>query len=105
MANLPELLAELKTGLSRIYDARLKGVFCFGSYARGEQDPESDLDILIVLDRLDHYGSEIDRTSALVSALSLKHAVSISRVFVPERDWSDPTSPFLRNARVEAIAA
>jgi len=65
------LLSELKSGLAQIYADRLRGLYLFGSYATGQQHPESDLDVLIVLDRLDSYGAEIDRTGPLVSAISL----------------------------------
>ena len=99
------LLGKLKAGLELIYEDRLRGVYLFGSYARDEADAESDLDVLIVLDRIDQYGAEIDRTSTLVAELSLAHHVSISRVFVGERDWRDGETPFLRNARLDARAA
>ena len=58
-----------------------------------------------VLDHCDHYGAEIDRTGYLVSALSLKYGVSVSRVFVTESDWSRRETPFLANVREEAIPA
>ena len=44
-------------------------------------------DVLIVLDRIERYGSEIDRTGDLASRLSLKHGVTVSRVFAAESDW------------------
>jgi predicted nucleotidyltransferase len=40
--------------------ARLKGVYLFGSYARGEAGEESDVDVLIVLDRVESYSQEIE---------------------------------------------
>jgi predicted nucleotidyltransferase len=83
---------------------RLRGVYLYGSYARGEQDDESDLDALIVLDRMDRYGAEIDRTGQLISSLSLRHGTSISRVFVSEEDWMCLDTAFLSNVRAEAIA-
>lgn len=97
------LLSEVKVGLKAIYGERLKGVYLYGSYARGDEDSESDVDVLVILDHFDHYGAEVDRTGHLASDLSLKYGVSISRVFVSERDWSGRETPFLANARQEAI--
>ena len=103
--DLKSLLRNLKAGLETIYGERLKGIYLYGSYARGQADGESDLDILIVLDRIERYGAEIDRTSHLVASLSLSHGISVSRVFVTEEDWLKGESRFLRNARQEAQAA
>lgn len=97
------LVQDLKRELGAIYGERLKEVYLYGSYARGEADSESDVDVLVILDRLDHYGAEVDRTGSLVSELSLKYGRSISRVFVSQRDWSDRDTLFLANAREEAI--
>jgi uncharacterized protein len=99
------LLVELKSELARMYGARLSGVFLFGSRARGDAKPGSDCDILIVLDRVTDYGAEIDRTSVLVSRLSLAYGVSISRVFVPASEWKRRRTPFLENVREEAVPA
>ena len=60
---LRALLCELKTELKSLYQDRLRGVYLYGSYARGEADEESDVDVLVVLDDLTHYAAEIDRTS------------------------------------------
>jgi len=98
-------MTELKAGLARIYGSRLKGVYVYGSYARGEADSESDVDILVILNEFDHYALEVDRTGPLVSKTSLKYGVSVSRVFVSEQDWLERETPFLANAREEAIPA
>jgi predicted nucleotidyltransferase len=99
------LMKELKLGLQELYGPRLKGLYLYGSYARGEENEESDVDVLIILDRIDSYGDEVDRTGYLASDLSLKYEVTISRVFVSQRDWMEKETPFLANARDEAIAA
>ena len=98
-----DLTTRFRLGLEAIYHARLKGVFLFGSHARGEASTESDVDLLVVLDHFDRYGAEVDRTSALGAELSLAHAVSISEVFVSERDWLMGQTPFLKNVRREAL--
>ena len=99
------LLRELKRALHQLYGERLQGVYLYGSYARGEEDNESDVDVLVVLDKIPSYGSEVDRTSPLVSALALKYAVSISRVFISQEQWGHGQTIFLTNAREEAVPA
>jgi len=102
---LQHLLRDLHAGLAAIYGSRLRGVYLYGSYARGEADRESDLDVLVILDEFAHYGAEVDRTSALTARLSLAYGVSISKVFLRERDWRSHDTPFLANVRDEAVPA
>ena len=99
------ILKEIHCGLNLLYKRRLKGVYLFGSYARGEEGPESDLDVLIVLDKIGHYSGEVDRTGEIISGLSLKYGIAISRVFVAEKDWRNTDTNFLANVREEAQTA
>lgn len=100
-----KLLAELKQGLLSLYGQQFIALLLYGSYARGEQVDGSDLDILIILDDYDIYSSEIKRTSELISTLSLKYGVSISRKILREKTWLNSNTPLLRNAHIEAIPA
>lgn len=104
-AEVEAVLTELRAGLEELYGERLRGVYLYGSYARGEARPGSDLDVLVVLNRVDRYGEEIDRTGALASRISLAHGVSVSRVFVDEAAFRAAETPFLANIRREAIPA
>lgn len=98
-----QLLAELNKGLRLIYGNQLVEVYLFGSYARGEQDPESDLDILIVLRDYDTFSSEVKRTGRLISRLSLEHGISISRKFIRQSEWKRGDSLLVRNIRDEVM--
>ena len=100
-----ELLTKLRHGLEHLYGERLAGVYLFGSFARAEATPESDVDILIVLDKVTDYGQEIEHTGHLISELSLDYEVSISRVFVSSSAWRHRDSPFLSKVREQARAA
>ena len=102
--DLEALLNEYKSGLKELYGSQLRGVYLFGSYARGEQDEESDLDILIILSDYERYSLEIERTGELTSQLSLEYGVSISRKFIKQTDWRNSTI-FVKNIRAEAVSA
>jgi predicted nucleotidyltransferase len=102
---IEELLGKLRHGLERLYGERLAGIYLFGSYARAEATPESDVDILIVLDEVTDYGQEIEHTGHLICELSLDYDVSISRVFVSTSAWQHRDSPFLSKVRAQAKAA
>ncbi len=89
--------------MAALYGSRLRGVYLFGSYARGDQDAESDVDILIILSHYEQYGAEIERTGEIISALSLEYGVSISRKFTTEMRWKASDTALLRNVRAEGV--
>ena len=105
MGELRIILGELRSGLERLYAERLRGLYLFGSYARGEARADSDLDVIIVLDEVPVPGEEIDRTGDLASRLSLEYDVSLSRSFVSETEWRAADIPFIRVVRKEVIPA
>ena len=97
------ILSRLRTELQTLYGSRLKGLYMYGSYARGRQDIDSDVDVLIVLDRVEHYADEIDRTGPLISKQSLGAGVSISRVIVSDAQWNAGDTRFLANVSEDAV--
>ena len=101
---LEDLLTELKIELNPVYGSRLKDLYLYGSYARSEEDEESDLDILVVLKQFIKYAAEVDRTGELASELSLKYGITVSLVFIRETERLHGDTPFLSNVREEAIS-
>lgn len=97
-------LGELKAALAAIYGERLRGVYLYGSYARGDFDPESsDIDVLVVLAGDVRPGEETDRSSEIISDICLKYDVLISTVPV-STDWAQSRwNPFLVQVRKEAV--
>lgn len=99
-----EMLAKLKIALQRIYGERLEGLYLYGSYARGEERPGSDLDVAMILDDYERPWIEIQRTSQIVSDLSLEYGITISLIPCRASDWSARQKPLLRNILREGIA-
>ncbi len=102
-AQIKDLLAKLKKGLTELYGQRLKGLYLYGSYARGDQREGSDLDVLVVLSDFERAPIELDRTDDLIGELSLEYLITISPLFMREGDWLTADKPLLRNVRVEGV--
>ena len=96
---LAVILKILRTGLTRILEA----VYIYGSHARGDSRPDSDIDVLVVIRRDFDYEEILDQTIDLVADLSLEHDVVISRTFVTKDRFDQEISPFLMNVHREAV--
>jgi uncharacterized protein len=46
---IDEMLNQIKPRLARVFGDRLQGVVLYGSSARGDDRPDSDIDILVLL--------------------------------------------------------
>jgi predicted nucleotidyltransferase len=77
--HIAQIANEYKAGLEQIYGNELAELILFGSYARGNQHEESDLDFAVVLRNPDTRASaELIKTSPLASRLSVKYGIMIS---------------------------
>ncbi len=101
--NIRKILKQFKQALTQLYGDRIRSIYLFGSYARGDYEDGSDLDILIVLDTFRFHDREINRTADLVSGLSLQYLITVSPMFMRERDWISGNKPLLRNVKNEGI--
>lgn len=104
MTDLDTILHQLKAGLEGIYGPRLKGLYLFGSRARGEAEEDSDIDVALVLDDYEYWGDEIHRAGGVVSEVCLEHSCLIGLVPFTERQWVSEQSGFLANVRREGVA-
>ena len=100
---LDEILANLRQHLAQALGHRLAYVVVYGSHARRQARPGSDIDILIVVHGPVDYADLMRRTSTLVAELSLHHDVVISRTFASLAQWEEAQTPFLINVRREGI--
>jgi predicted nucleotidyltransferase len=99
-----DILKELKEALQKRYGTRLKSIMLFGSYARGEQKVDSDIDIAIILEDFSHACTEIEHTGDIVSSLSLKFDTLISLVPIKEQDWRKRKTTLILNIKRDGVA-
>lgn len=95
-------LDELKGELQRLYGPRLAGLYLYGSYARGTARPDSDIDVLVVLEGLVSPGAEISFMGAAISDICMRHDVLIATTVISVHEMRTRNDPFLANVRSEA---
>jgi predicted nucleotidyltransferase len=100
-----EILKEFREEIEKLYGKRLKSIILYGSWARGDATEDSDIDVLIVLERKVIPGKEIDRMIDIITDINLKHGVLISVYPISEEDYSKINSPLLINVRREGVLA
>lgn len=103
-ARVREALTDLVAGLKESYGPRLGPVILYGSFARGVgRLPDSDVDVLVVLNGEVDRGQEIDRQLPLTTAISLKHDLVVSTLFRSRAWFQAGDSPLWLNVQREGI--
>jgi predicted nucleotidyltransferase len=101
----PHAIAAAVAGeLRGVYGDRLRGVILFGSWARGDAHPESDIDLLVVLDEVDDPWSERAKMRDILWRHSFENDTVVTAFPVTERALQEPTEPALIRAKAEGVA-
>lgn len=100
---LTDILSRTKLFLASLYQEQLKGVILYGSQARADSEPSSDIDLLVILDCLTSPYEEIDKTGPFIASLSLEFGVVVSRHFISTEKYQTGHTPFLSNIKREGI--
>lgn len=100
------ILDEAVTVCSKLLGNKVTDAYLYGSYARGDYHPESDVDILLAVDmepeELQKYRRKI---STVNSDLSLEHDITVSitvKALAQFRKYAD-TLPYYMNVLREGI--
>lgn len=102
--SVQNILSELRRRLQALYGERLARVVLFGSQARGDSQPDSDIDVAIVLKDDVDPNVEIDRVVPITAQLSLENDILISCVYVSAARYDSDGGPLFLNLRSEGIA-
>jgi predicted nucleotidyltransferase len=101
--SIQPMLHELKLGLKELYGDRLVKLILFGSHARGEANPDSDIDLLAVLKSPVSQFQEILNMSELRVKMLLEQDELVSIIPMSEEDFHTRNVALLRNIRKEGI--
>jgi predicted nucleotidyltransferase len=82
---LDRALADVKSRLVDAFGERLREVRLFGSMARGDSGPDPDVDLLVLLDRLESSHERIAAIDVVVGA-ALDHELPIEPLVLDESE-------------------
>jgi predicted nucleotidyltransferase len=102
-APLHQVVTEFRRGLEEIYGPRLAGLVLFGSQARGDALPDSDIDVMVVLHGNVKPLEEARRISRFRGDLCLRHDVVVTCIYVSARQAQEASTPLLQNIRAEGL--
>ena len=98
------IVREFREQLAALYGDRLQGVYLYGSYARGDEREDSDVDIAIVLEGPVDAWEEDRRISEITSDLSLRHDCLLMPFFLSEEEQRQTPCAVHRNIVREGVA-
>lgn len=101
-----DAVLEFAKGLKMILGQNLSKIILYGSYARGDYDVSSDVDIMILVTLSDEEIKKVEnQVFDCAFELELKYGVDISPIIKNEKHyeyWVD-TLPFYRNIQQEGV--
>lgn len=100
------IVSEVYQACNGFYERGIQDAFLYGSYARGDYDDESDVDILLTVDAdPEELSSRRREVSSVSSDLSLKHDVTVSVTVKPMEQFYrySEVLPFYRNVLMEGV--
>lgn len=99
---LENIIQEFKVETKKIVGSNLKRILLFGSYARGDAEEGSDIDLILIFEN--KISSEvIGKIRKVSNRLSLKYDVVISKFYLTEEEFQKYSTPFLLNIKKEGV--
>lgn len=95
------LVEQVAQELLQVHGERLRKVVLFGSWARGDADAESDVDLLVVLDQVESRRRARRQAQDLLFDHLVEEGALISQIVVSEDEYQRAATPLLMRVRDE----
>jgi predicted nucleotidyltransferase len=103
---LNDILSKVNNTANLLYEDRLSAVILFGSYARGDFNMDSDIDVMIIVD-LDEQLllSNTDEIANLMVDVTIEYGVTLSIILqsISKFEELKPFSKFYQNVEKEGV--
>jgi len=96
-----QLILEITSSLRKRY-SDFKGIYLFGSQARGEEKKDSDWDFAIVFDRVIDWRFK-DEVRSILYNIMLHHDIVIDSHIHSLKEIQKPRTPFLEEVQTSGI--
>jgi predicted nucleotidyltransferase len=103
VANPRDVAAAVAADLRRLYGERLDDVVLYGSQARGDAHPESDIDLAVILDEVASPWEELRRMDDILWRHTLESGLTVSAIPISRSAWAASRRPFMRAAKADGI--
>jgi len=98
-----DLLRAIRSRLAEAFSTRLRRVVLYGSIARGDEGPESDVDVLVVLDGPVRLWEDTHAALLALYPLSVQVGRYISPKVIELARYETSNHPLVIRARAEGI--
>lgn len=102
-SSLVGVAAQCRAILEQFYGTQLKRIILFGSSARQEADSESDIDLLVVLEKPFDYFKELRRIVDLLYPIQLESARLISALPAASDEYERGIRQLYRNIQRDGV--
>ena len=103
MDDLSTVLYQLRQEFTRLWEGKLSAIYLYGSQARGDHHPDSDVDIMAVIKGDFDYFETLHSADAIVSQLSLENDIVITLTLASEEQLNNSQHSLFRSVRKEGI--
>ena len=101
---LQKILANIKSEISGVFKPELHTTILFGSHARGDFHPDSDIDLLVILERTDGPSTfEKKMLREITDRIFLEFDVIVQIFSIPRHLYKPDKSLFYRTVDREGI--